>query len=215
MLKAGVGKVIFDIDGLTQDVYEKYRVGGELDKVLRTIRLFVDSKKTLSSEVILEGRMIVNKYNEHQVSLFEDFVDELGLDRTSLHKMQVNSKLDSELLPNEESLRYQNYLIPTEKSVRPQPCVRLYTDVVIDWNLNIPPCCLTYGEEAIFSTYDEILKTGWFSNSKYDSARKYLSSGIIESDSVLTICHFCKNQLGADNPDVPYYKDTFALAISD
>ena len=39
LIKSGVGTVIVSIDGLTQEVYEKYRVGGEVEKVIENINI--------------------------------------------------------------------------------------------------------------------------------------------------------------------------------
>ena len=49
-VESGLDRLIISIDGTTQDVYEQYRVGGDLEKVLEGTRRMVEWKKTLGSE---------------------------------------------------------------------------------------------------------------------------------------------------------------------
>ncbi|MGC8001083.1 radical SAM protein, partial [Salmonella enterica] len=48
-VESGLDRLIISIDGTTQDVYEQYRVGGKLDKVLQGARNIVKWKKELNS----------------------------------------------------------------------------------------------------------------------------------------------------------------------
>ena len=47
IIKSGLDVLIVSLDGVTQEVYEKYRVGGRLDRVLDNLRLLVQKKKEL------------------------------------------------------------------------------------------------------------------------------------------------------------------------
>ena len=68
IIKAGLDVMIVSLDGVTQDVYEVYRVGGHLDRVLDNIRLLVQKKKELGcSTPHLEWQFIVMRQNEHQI----------------------------------------------------------------------------------------------------------------------------------------------------
>jgi sulfatase maturation enzyme AslB (radical SAM superfamily) len=49
-IESGLDRLIISIDGTTQDVYQQYRVGGKLDKVLEGTRNIVRWKKELKSK---------------------------------------------------------------------------------------------------------------------------------------------------------------------
>ncbi|MGK4422530.1 radical SAM protein, partial [Klebsiella pneumoniae] len=46
-VESGLDRLIISIDGTTQDVYQQYRVGGKLDKVLEGVKNIVKWKKEL------------------------------------------------------------------------------------------------------------------------------------------------------------------------
>ena len=47
-IESGLDRLIISIDGTTQDVYEQYRIGGQLEKVLEGTRNIVKWKKKLN-----------------------------------------------------------------------------------------------------------------------------------------------------------------------
>ena len=48
-IESGLDRLIISIDGTTQEVYEQYRIGGQLEKVLEGTRNIVKWKKKLKS----------------------------------------------------------------------------------------------------------------------------------------------------------------------
>jgi MoaA/NifB/PqqE/SkfB family radical SAM enzyme len=67
-VESGLDRLIISIDGTTQDVYQQYRVGGKLDKVLEGARNIVKWKKELKSKTpFIFFQFLVVKHNEHQI----------------------------------------------------------------------------------------------------------------------------------------------------
>lgn len=67
-VESGLDRLIISIDGTTQDVYQQYRVGGKLDKVLEGARNIVKWKKKLKSKTpFIFFQFLVVKPNEHQI----------------------------------------------------------------------------------------------------------------------------------------------------
>ena len=52
-VESGLDRLIISIDGTTQDVYQQYRIGGKLDKVLEGAKNIVKWKKELRSKLLL------------------------------------------------------------------------------------------------------------------------------------------------------------------
>ena len=67
-VESGLDRLIISIDGTTQDVYQQYRVGGKLDKVLEGAKNIVKWKKELNSKTpFIFFQFLVVKPNEHQI----------------------------------------------------------------------------------------------------------------------------------------------------
>jgi len=73
-----IDRLICSIDGATKDTYEKIRVGANFDKVIRNIRVLVDTKKrykTMFPE--LSFHYIISRENYFEVSEFIELVNKI------------------------------------------------------------------------------------------------------------------------------------------
>ncbi|MDD5680977.1 MAG: radical SAM protein [Candidatus Omnitrophica bacterium] len=85
IINSGLDILSFSVDGITQEVYEKYRIGGDLETVLRAIRGICALKKSmnmLKPRVIFQ--FIVFEHNFHEAPKVEEFAKELGADEVAL-----------------------------------------------------------------------------------------------------------------------------------
>src|SRR5215510_1410047 len=89
-IESGLDRLIISIDGTTQEVYEQYRVGGRLDKVLEGTRNIVKWKKELKSKTpFIIFQFLVVKPNEHQVEDVKNLAKEMGVDDVWFKTAQV------------------------------------------------------------------------------------------------------------------------------
>ena len=79
MLNAGLGTLIFSIDGVTQEVYEKYRVQGDCELAWSNLKLAKRLIDESGSKTDLIAQLIVFKHNEHELSLFKKMCDDMGV----------------------------------------------------------------------------------------------------------------------------------------
>ena len=88
LVKSGLDTLIVSLDGTTQEVYEVYRVGGHLDRVLDNIRLLVEKKKELGYKTpFIEWQFIVMRQNEHQIPEAREMAGDLGVDNIVFKKV--------------------------------------------------------------------------------------------------------------------------------
>src|ERR1700750_2666839 len=67
-IESGLDRLIISIDGTTQDVYQQYRVGGQLNKVIEGAKNMVKWKKEMKSKTpFIIFQFLVVKPNEHQI----------------------------------------------------------------------------------------------------------------------------------------------------
>jgi MoaA/NifB/PqqE/SkfB family radical SAM enzyme/SAM-dependent methyltransferase len=79
LIKSGVNDLIVSIDGFSQKVYEKYRVGGSAKKALLALKQLTDINQKLGGKVNISPQFIVFKHNEHEMDAFKDFCHSIGL----------------------------------------------------------------------------------------------------------------------------------------
>ena len=87
VVASGLDALIFSVDGITQETYERYRVGGRLESVVEGIRKVVAEKRRQRSWTpILNFRFIVMKHNEHELGDLENFARSLKVDMLTFRK---------------------------------------------------------------------------------------------------------------------------------
>jgi len=88
VIRSGLDVMVVSLDGITQDVYEVYRVNGHLDRVLENLRLLDQKKRELGSKTpYIEWQFIVMRQNEHQLEEAKALAGELGVDSLVFKKV--------------------------------------------------------------------------------------------------------------------------------
>src|SRR5450432_487402 len=89
-VESGLDRLIISIDGTTQEVYEQYRVGGKLEKVLAGARNIVKWKNELKSKTpFVFFQFLVVKPNEHQLEGIRQMAVEVGVDEVRFKTAQI------------------------------------------------------------------------------------------------------------------------------
>src|SRR3984885_4343439 len=89
-VESGLDRLIISIDGTTQDVYQQYRVGGKLEKVLDGARNIIKWKKELKSKTpFIFFQFLVVRPNEHQLEDIRSLAKEIGVDQVRFKTAQV------------------------------------------------------------------------------------------------------------------------------
>ena len=146
-VESGLDRLIISIDGTTQEVYEQYRVGGSLEKVLEGARNIVKWKKELNSRTpFVFFQFLVVKPNEHQIDDIRRLARETGVDEVRFKTAQVYDyqRDPNELIPvNPRFSRYKkNDLGVMEiRNSLSNHCWRLWHATVITWDGLVVPCC--------------------------------------------------------------------------
>ena len=191
-VESGPDKIIISLDGIDQETYEKYRVGGALEKVIKGTMNLVKWKKALKSRrPLIVLQFIVFSTNEHQVPHVKKLARELGVDKLEMKTAQVyNYEEGNPLIPQNESYsRYKKGKDGLFRIDNPlnNHCLRMWRGCVITWDGLVVPCC--FDKDATHRLGD--LKTEKFHEiwrgEAYDDFRKKLFSARKEID----ICRNC------------------------
>ncbi|MDD5773376.1 MAG: radical SAM protein [bacterium] len=165
MVKSGLNHLIVAIDGLTQEIYEKNRIGGNLNRVISNLQLLIDKRKELkSSTPFIEWQYVITKWNEYQINDAEILAKKMGVDKITF----IPDGYDTNAL-NEENKKKYAFLKRKPK----QPCYWLWCMSTIQWNGTIIPCCYLQDSYAFsFGNVSEKSFKKIWNDVSYVSARK-------------------------------------------
>ena len=146
-VESGLDRLIISIDGTTQEVYEQYRVGGKLDKVIEGARNIVKWKKELKSKTpFIFFQFLVVKPNEHQIQAIKELGAEIGVDAVRYKTAQVYDYSNDPhgLIPTKQ--KYSRYKKDSAGEMQVKNglgnhCWKLWHANVITWDGVVVPCC--------------------------------------------------------------------------
>ena len=192
-VESGLDRLIISIDGTTQDVYQQYRVGGKLEKVLAGARNIMKWKKELKSKTpFVFFQFLVVKPNEHQIEDVKRLAAEIGVDDVRFKTAQVYDyeQDPNQLIPTLD--KYSRYRRNEEgefefKNSLQNHCWRLWHATVISWDGLVVPCCFDKdAQHTLGDLKGKPFKEVWHSD-KYVNFRRQ----ILQSRKNIDICANC------------------------
>lgn len=154
IVSSGLSKIVISLDGIDQETYEKYRIGGSFGKTLSAIKLLNNVKQSSGSKTpIVEVQMLVFAFNENQQKKIKQIAIEAGANTVVYKAAQFYNSENAKLwLPKNSKLnRYKktdNNTIEQSRKV-PRICRRLWQTLVAETNGRVVPCC--YDKLSLFS----------------------------------------------------------------
>jgi len=192
LVQSGLDKLIVSVDGATQESYEKYRIGGRLEKVLDGINHINYWKKELkTSTPIVEMQFLVLKTNEHQLNDMRQMAKELNVDRLIFKTAQLyNFENGNERMTSLN--RYSRYKITKTgtymiKASQPNRCFRLWSGGVVNANGEVLPCCYDKMSEHSFGNVAELDYSVCHKSEKASGFRE----NILRNRKQFEICRNC------------------------
>ncbi|MDX5319527.1 MAG: SPASM domain-containing protein [Bacteroidota bacterium] len=190
-VESGLNRLIISIDGIDQDSYAHYRVGGNLDKVLEGTRNMVAAKKKLKGKHLhIVWQFIVFAHNESQIPEIQKLAKEIGVDELAIKTAQIYDFSDGhELLPQNE--RYRRYTEMSAgfviKNKLLNHCWRMWQSCVVTWDGKVVPCC--FDKDATHQIGD--LKSQHFQSVWKSEAYQNFRQAVLKGRSEIEICKNC------------------------
>jgi radical SAM protein with 4Fe4S-binding SPASM domain len=192
-IQSGLDRLIISIDGTTQETYQQYRIGGQLNKVLDGAKNMVKWKREMKSKTpFIIFQFLVVKHNEHQVEDVKKLAAEIGADDVWFKTAQVYDYQNdpNQLIPTND--KYSRYRKNKNNSVEVKNtlenhCWRLWHAPVITWDGLVVPCC--FDKDAQHQLGD--LKGKPFKEIWQNEAYKLFRKKIMQSRKNIDICANC------------------------
>lgn len=192
-VESGLDRLIISIDGTTQEVYQQYRVGGKLEKVLAGARNIMKWKKELKSKTpFVFFQFLVVKPNEHQIEDVKRLAAEIGVDDVRFKTAQVYDyeQDPNNLIPTLD--KYSRYRRNEKgefafKNTLQNHCWRLWHATVISWDGLVVPCCFDKdAQHTLGDLKGKPFKEVWHSDDYVNFRRQ-----ILQSRKNIDICANC------------------------
>jgi MoaA/NifB/PqqE/SkfB family radical SAM enzyme len=199
IVASGLDILNISLDGLTKDIYNKYRVGGNFDLVLDNIKLLVLAKKRRKKDKpLIEWQYLVNKYNEFQIPKISRFAASLGVNSVIFEELLIlfgqsdrNNINIKKWLPSNPKYQPKAFSLKNNKSdnITKRKCWWLYRGVAISHDGGVSPCCYNNFIENDFGSVSGVTFSEIWNNEKYLSSRSLFKNN---HKKPLTMCHLCQ-----------------------
>ncbi len=192
IVEAGLTRLIFSLDGITQQSYTKYRRGGDVEVVKQAIRDVVAAKKHHRKRfplVIIQ--FLVFKHNEHEMDDLVLLANNLGVDKVEFKSAQFNDFGFGEVEEPENATyaRYSNRMLKHPMRNR---CWRMWQAPVVTWDGAVCPCCYDKDAEWSFGNAFQIPIAKLLHSPSY----KEFASKVFVDKQQLNMCHNCPEGRG-------------------
>ena len=155
LVDAGLDRIIVSMDGLTNESYGAYRIGGSLEKTKAALRYLREAKDhtlytihhtlyTIHRTPLIELQVLRLKSNEHEWRAFKRVYKSLGADRLTFKTAQLYDYADGHpLMPSDP--RYSRYSKGADGRYHRKPlrkgCWRVWSGAVVTTSGEVLPCC--------------------------------------------------------------------------
>lgn len=197
-VESGLDRLIVSIDGTTQESYQSYRIGGDLQKVIEGTKNILKWKKTLMSKtphVIFQ--FVVFRQNEHEVDEIRKLGKQLGVDEVRIKSAQIyDYENGNERIPTKEE--YSRYKKTNDGTFLPHEggtegdltsCWKMWHSCVITWDGKIVPCCFDKdAKHQLGNLQEKTFRDIWL-NESYTKFR----ASLLRSRKEIDICSNCSD----------------------
>jgi len=168
--------VSVSIDGVTQEVYEKYRVCGRLDDAI------MGMKTLLAAGAKVNWTFVVMKHNEHQIPEAMEIAKNLGVKFGAKPPLFWDRSKMDEQMPSDEKYRRYTYDIATNRwalKADRLKCREFWETIYVLPNGSVVTCCYDGAAEYVVGNVKETSLLDVWNGEKYTKMRNLHSGGTL------------------------------------
>ena len=187
LVNSGLDRIIVSMDGLTDESYNAYRIGGSLEKCKEALKWLHEAKEK-SQQPIIELQVLRLKTNEHEWGEFKRQYKLFGADRLVFKTAQLYDYADGHpLMPTNP--KYSRYIQGTDGKYHRRKlrkgCFRVWSGVVITTNGDVLPCCYDKAHAYAYGNIMDAPLAELFTNEK---AMSFRQAAMNETPSICKEC---------------------------
>lgn len=192
LISAGLTHLRISIDGMTQESYAQYRVGGDLGTVQAGVERLLRLRRAMRSRFpLVELQFIAFRHNLSEIPAFKKWAHAVGADHFRIKTAQILELTPAQYeawIPEKES-RYER---AADGSIRlrgkvPNRCWRLWRAAEVTWDGQLLPCCFDKNAEYAFGSLDKGTFAEVWHNGRADAFRRT----VFQARESVDICRNC------------------------
>ena len=192
LVKAGLNRIVISMDGWTDESYNAYRIGGNLQRCKDAIRWLKDAKNKFqisNFKFQIELQVLRLRTNEQEWNTFRRNYKSLGADRLVFKTAQLyNYTSGHPLMPSNP--RYSRYILGEDGSYHrrklPKRCFRVWSGVVVTTTGDVLPCCYDKAHAYAYGNIKEHTLAELFASPKAQAFRR---AAWIEQPDICKECY--------------------------
>ena len=190
LVSSGLALLGFGLDGATQENYEKYRVGGDFEKVLHNVRLLNEAKRALASTTPrICWSFHIFPHNTHEIEPARAMADELGVEFAATKGWIAGPEWE----PNGE------FRFPAQVPPEANRCKYLWTYAIINNDGRAAPCSASFYQEDDYGAIEDLSFKEVWNNKNFQEARRLYRSRDASQHGKSLICHNCPQTIVWEN----------------
>jgi radical SAM protein with 4Fe4S-binding SPASM domain len=205
LVRSGIDAIIFAVDGISQETYERFRKNGNLKMAIQGLENVVAAKRALNSRTpLINFRFIPMKHNEHEIPHLKDFAHSFGVDMFTIKSLnphdqrEVNANMANGLAFMPQDPRYQRFAYDEKGSrirLAQNPCKRPWMNPSIHWDGKVSLCTFDAQDHYVMGDLNkESFKEIWWGRD-YTSFRRQFRHDYRS----LPFCDGCTNAFKGGN----------------
>jgi MoaA/NifB/PqqE/SkfB family radical SAM enzyme len=192
LVRSGLSRLIVSIDGLTQETYSAYRVGGQLQKVMEGTRHVVEAKKQHGRGPHLVWQFLVVGPNEHELPDLLEAAKACGVDEVEVKTAQLDDPRDGHplLTKSPQLRRYDRHPVTgawTLRNALEDACWRMWQGTVLTWDGKAVPCCFDKDAQHVMGN----MQTSTMAEIWHGHAYRSFRSALFADRSGIPMCTNC------------------------
>ncbi len=190
LLKAGLDRILFSVDGATKETYEKIRTGANFERVVGNIKNLVEIRNSMGlKRPSVRVQMVKMEQNKHEIEKFikmwVDVVNRVAVTVRREPYLKLDKIAESFPCPQPHTIGE-----PVVKGLEFEhfPCHQIWQRMVVLWTGETFMCCGDWhGEYPLGNAKKETLREMW-NGEKYNFVRMLHKRGRLEAVPICARC---------------------------
>lgn len=181
-VECGLDEIIFSVDGISKEVFERIRVGAQYDTIVASINeLIACRRRRKSKNPLVIVSCIVQKYNYHEMMEQPQKFHELFNDVDITEMALADNRRD-------ESQLISNGLMPSSRWSLVYPCAEIWRSLTVLSSGDVVLCCLDYdGSVKLGNLSRQGIEEIWHSKNFQDIKQLHLN----RQGEMVELCKNC------------------------
>ena len=190
LVTCGLDHLVCAIDGISQESYEVYRVGGRYEEALEGMKMVLEERRAQRSSTFIEWQFLVHAHNIHEMDAARKLAREMGvyIRFAPLRGMEWDEQLESFWLPDSSGRNGDS-----AASIQPRyhwPCYFLWRSLVLNSNGKVARC-LIYQNVSQYANLHHQTVLEAYNDVSVQRARQLFVRGPVPEGEFPSPCNNC------------------------